>query len=676
MTGSSGLGSSGLWENDSREIELTCGRDGVIIALDPRAERLLGTSVGKSLFELAAPGVEDKLHRFIESAASEEVRCWELAFQTPQGTSTFELCARPSAPEGAISLFGTRLPDAYGQTVSQLSEAMSEVVELNRALSRQKREIELQKERLEQTTRELDESNRGVIGLHNELADRAQTITRNSDVKTRLLANVSHELRTPLHTIRGLAGLLLDGTDGPINEEQKKQITFIRTAADELSQLVTDLLDLSKVEAGKVQLRPEKSTVSDLFAAMRGQMRPLLDPGRDVELIFDTPAEEIPLDTDIGKISQILRNLVSNALKFTEHGRVHVSATLGDAGLRITVADTGIGIGHEHHDAIFEEFGQVEHQLQKTVKGTGLGLSLSRKLAELLGGVLTLEHSEPGQGSLFALTIPTLHPEVRELAVIESRPIDPLRPVVLVVEDDRKTIFIYEKYLSMAGFQAVPARTTDDARRLIEKHRPVAIVLDIMLEGESSWSFLSSIKSAAETRDIPVLVVTVTNKEQKARALGADEFWLKPIDQGRLIRKLRSVTEQGTPAKLLIIDDDPASRYIIRKTLNGTPYSFSEAASGAEGLKMAQEVRPSVILLDFLLKGETAFDVLDDLKADPRTRSIPVIIITSHLLPTEEKDRLAAQTESILSKEKLSRELALSRIRDALQKAKSDEKVT
>jgi CheY-like chemotaxis protein len=210
-----------------------------------------------------------------------------------------------------------------------------------------------------------------------------------------------------------------------------------------------------------------------------------------------------------------------------------------------------------------------------------------------------------------------------------------------VVEDDRKTIFIYEKYLAMAGFQVVPARSIEDAERIIAKTRPAAVVL----------------------------VVTVTAKEQKARALGADEFWLKPVDQGRLLRKLGTIVTNGSRGKVLVIDDDERARYLMRKHLEGGSYQLFEAASGPEGVSMAQTHRPHVILLDFLLREMNAFDVLDELKGDVRTRTIPVIIITSHALQPEERERLEADTEVILSKQSLSREIAINRIRDALRKA-------
>jgi CheY-like chemotaxis protein len=214
----------------------------------------------------------------------------------------------------------------------------------------------------------------------------------------------------------------------------------------------------------------------------------------------------------------------------------------------------------------------------------------------------------------------------------------------------------------------VPARTVEDARRLLPSLTPAAIVLDVMLEGETSWDFLAQLKRDPATADIPVLVVTVTSKEQKARALGADEFWLKPIDQDRLLRRLRALARPGTGARVLLIDDDERSRYLTRKILAASPFTLLEASTGPDGVRVAREQQPNVILLDFLLEDTTAFDVLDDLKSDPRTRGIPVIIVTSHQLESAERQRLLAETEAILSKESLSRELAINRIRDALRK--------
>jgi signal transduction histidine kinase/response regulator RpfG family c-di-GMP phosphodiesterase len=657
---------SDVFWNERKEMALTCDGSGRIVWADPVAQERLGLSRGKDLLALVPAGAEDKARSILERARGARLRDAELPLLSRGSIATFSVCACPRA-DGDLDLLLSHLPERFTLALSQVQESMAEIVSLNREVSRQKADIQQQKQELESTYRNLAESNRGVVTLHAELEDKAASLRRASDVKSRVVANVSHEFRTPLHTILGLSKLLLDAADGPLTSEQEKQVRYIRSSAEELQHLVNDLLDLSRAESGKAQLRPEKFTVEQLFQALRGQMRPLLDPGAAVQLVFDAPPA-VELETDHGKIAQILRNLISNAIKFTEDGEVRVSAHARDGRIAFEVTDTGIGIAEEHLDLIFEEFGQVDSPLQKKVRGTGLGLPLSRRLAELLEGTLEAK-SSPGQGSTFTLDVPQVHSEVRELATLASRPLDTSKAPVLVVEDDRKTIFIYEKYLAMTGFQVMPARTIEEARRLITLHRPAAVVLDVMLEGETSWDFLAELKRNPETSDIPVLVVTVTSRAQKARALGADEFWLKPVDQDRLIKKLKSLTRPGVPTNVLVIDDDEKARYLIRKLLTGTPYRLTEAENGHDGVRLAQESRPHVILLDFLLEEMTAFDVLDELKADPRTRQIPVIVVTSHVLDPRDRSRLLAETEAILSKDNLSRELAINRIRDALRKA-------
>ena len=655
-----------VWESVSRELWLTCDAEGTIISADRRAARILGAAPSLNLRSLAVPGTEEKAQALLDEARRKDVVSCEVSLLAFSAPATVLISTRRDA-SGTIMLHGLVLPDGFGQTVMQLNDTLGEVVDLNREISRQKKELLGKNEQLRRAYSELEESNKGVLNLHAEIADKADTLRRSNEVKSRVVANVSHEFRTPLHTILGLSKLLLDASDGPLTEEQQKQIRFIRTSAEELYALVNDMLDLSKAESGKAMLRPEHFGAEELFAAMRGMLRPLVSSDGPVSLVFEPPPAELTLDTDQSKVAQILRNLVSNALKFTERGEVRVSAAK-DGGLAIfRVKDTGIGIARENFQEIFEEFGQIDNPLQAKTKGTGLGLPLSRKLAELLGGSLTVE-SKLGEGSTFTLVLPCQHPEVREMEKLATRPLDPGRAPVLVVEDDRKTIFIYEKYLALAGFQVLPARSVDDARRVLQGVRPAAIVLDVMLEGESTWTFLSQLKNDPATRDIPVLVVTVTSKEQKARALGADEFWLKPVDKDRLLRKLRSITKHGSPAKVLVIDDDEKARYLLHKLLEGSPYEYFDAPTGPSGIALARDRLPDVILLDFLLRDMTAFDVLDELKSDPRTRAIPVIVITSHVLDAEARERLTAQTEAILSKDSLSRELAMNRIRDALDK--------
>jgi signal transduction histidine kinase len=254
-------------------------------------------------------------------------------------------------------------------------------------------------------TAELRETNHGVVALYAELDDQAVRLREASDLKSRFLSYMSHEFRTPLGSIRSLTRLLLDRMDGPLTDEQEKQVRFVQSAATELSEMVDDLLDLAKVEAGRVTISPAWFEMVDLFSALRGMFKPILS-SESVSLIFEEPVDVTKVYTDDKKLSQILRNFISNALKFTPQGEVRVTAQRTDGEwVRFAVADTGIGISPEHIATIFEDFVQVNAPIQKRLRGTGLGLSLSRKLATVLGGRVAVE-SELGKGSTFSVTIP------------------------------------------------------------------------------------------------------------------------------------------------------------------------------------------------------------------------------------------------------------------------------
>jgi signal transduction histidine kinase len=257
---------------------------------------------------------------------------------------------------------------------------------------------------------ELDETNRGVLALYAELDTQAQQLRQATELKSRFLAYMSHEFRTPLSTFRSLARLLLDEVDGPLTSEQRRQVEFIRATASEFSDMVNDLLDLAKVEAGRIDISAEWFDMLDLFSALRGMFKPVLT-NPDVTLIFEEPQQSVALFTDDKKLSQILRNFISNALKFTIAGEIRVSATM-DPGDTVTfsVADSGIGIAPEFHASIFHDYAQIDSPIQKRLRGTGLGLSLSKRLAELLGGRVGVR-SQIGQGSTFFVTLPLRLPE-------------------------------------------------------------------------------------------------------------------------------------------------------------------------------------------------------------------------------------------------------------------------
>lgn len=660
-----------MFEGQSREFQLLCDSESTLVWLDARAQRALRAEVGCKLRELAAHGTEDKIHRmFMQARINQLGRVpWEVVLRVGDENIVVALYASVQAG-GRIAITGSLVPSEYGAVLGQVSANLSEMAALHRDTDRQQRELLRRHEELMRLHAQLQESYRGVVALHHEIDEKDDSLRRAGEIKTRLVANVSHEFRTPLNSILGLAKLLLSRADGDLNDEQETQLNFIRQSAEALYQLVNDMLDLSKSEAERVSLRTHRFSADNFFTSLRGMLRPLaVDPA--VQLVFDEPVGVPELDTDEGKLAQVMRNLVSNALKFTQRGEVRVSIEKnGDETVSLRVRDTGIGIPYDEQRKVFEEFYQVENPLQRVHKGTGLGLTLSRNLAVRLGGTLELV-SEHGVGSTFTLTLPSHHPEARLVAqlVERSQVVEPGHQPVLVVEDDRQTLLLYEKYLRGSGFQVIPARSIDEARAAIKRVKPAAVVLDIMLDGEASWSFLHDLKTNEETRDIPALVVTVTNREERARALGADEFFMKPMEREWLLSKLHTMAGRQTLETLLVIDDDKVARYLVKKTLVDSPYRVIEAVDGAEGIMLARKHLPDVIFLDFVMPEMSAFDVLDELKRDPATRSIPVVIYTSKNLADDERTRLESEASAIMSKQSLSREIAMARIREALEKA-------
>jgi signal transduction histidine kinase/CheY-like chemotaxis protein len=544
-----------------------------------------------------------------------------------------------------------------------------ELEQQNKELMRTLEELRARQIELAQLNKELDETNRGVVALYAELNDKADFLQRASELKSHFLSNLSHEFRTPLNSVLALSQILLDRMDGELTGEQEKQVQFIRRSAQDLTDLVNDLLDLAKVEAGKVTIRPTAFGTESLFSALRGMLRPLLSQNSSVSLIFEDPVDIPELYTDEAKVSQILRNFISNALKFTERGEVRVSARSGhDNTVIFAVADTGIGISEENQERIFEEWTQVEGKLQKVAKGTGLGLPLSRKLAQLLGGNVYVK-SEPGMGSTFFAAVPINFSGATEAVYVPDvrRELDGSKLPVLVVEDNREALFIYEKYLKGTEFQVIPARDLKEARLALEEFRPVAIVLDVLLQGEHSWNLLQDLKKNSSTRNIPVFVVTVVENQQKALDLGATAFHSKPIDRNWLLQQLQN-TLQLAAEQILIIDDDEVSRYLLKGALANSGYRLLEAHGGREGLRLAHEGRPKAIILDLSMPDLSGFEVLDILKGDPETEPIPVIIHTSQELGSGDRALLQAAVD-IVPKETGSREVAGARIAEALSRA-------
>jgi signal transduction histidine kinase/CheY-like chemotaxis protein len=417
---------------------------------------------------------------------------------SPAGTIVTLTQRLPRVPDGTLPSIGNLATALSRQPVAQSSVLGDQNQELLRLLE----ELRARESELNTLNEELAETNRGVLVLYAELEDKARAVQQASEAKTRFLSGVTHELRTPLNSIVSLTRLMLSHSDGPLTSEQEKQVTFILRSAQNLTEMVNDLLDLARIEAGRTDIKPSRFTVAELFAGLRGMFRPLAtNPG--VQLLFNIPDRSIPLHTDEGKLAQILRNLIANALKFTESGTVTVTAHPAgpDNHIAFAVADTGVGIPPEFHDLVMQEWGQVQGLSASSHKGSGLGLPLSRSLAELLGGTLTFT-STPGQGSTFSLTLPALEPSPsQELTQ------DPPQGFILIAESDEVARYLLRRTLTALSTAPIHEATSSEQVLDALRHaQPEVLFLDLLLPGIPALELVGQLRQAPATAALPIIL--------------------------------------------------------------------------------------------------------------------------------------------------------------------------
>ncbi|MFC5863655.1 ATP-binding protein [Acidicapsa dinghuensis] len=580
-----------------------------------------------------------------------------------------------SGPSGTCVRFGKLLPTqsrpvdaATLQRVATLmarrhpATPLDELQVQNRELMKTLDELQERKEELGRINAELQDTNRGVVALYAELDERADYLRRASELKSSFLSNMSHEFRTPLNSMLALTRMLLDRMDGELTSEQEQQLRFIQQSAKELSEMVNDLLDLAKVEAGRLDVKPKTFEVAELFGALRGMLKPLL-ADNSINLVFE-PADSLPpLFTDEQKVSQVLRNFMSNAIKFTPRGEVRVAASRRGELIEFSVTDTGIGISESDQRIIFEEFAQVENSMQRRVKGTGLGLPLSRKLAELLGGIVEVE-STIGVGSCFRLIIPSTFPGAVPAVDLPMPELDPKRKLILIVEDNPETAFVYSRYLANAGFQTYSIPALEDARKILSKVTPAAVILDVLLRSETSWDFLRELKS--DVHSLPVLVMSVVADERRVYGLGADAFLTKPFVPEQMIGEIIRLTSVSGRTRILMIDDNEVSRYLLRENIAEGQYEIFEARSGREGLRLADEIKPSLIFLDYYMPDLNGIEVLRDLRNSPDLARTPVIVHSTKTFDELELQFFRDHSVSIFSKQALTHPDSAARLRELM----------
>jgi signal transduction histidine kinase len=444
--------------------------------------------------------------------------------------------------KGTIVTLGKMLPKraaildevAIGRIAGVLAQteqesAYDELQRQNRELLRALDELRIRQEELAAVNRELEDTNRGVVALYAELDEKAEHLRKADRLKSTFLSHMSHEFRTPLNSVIALSQILLNRMDGPLTEEQEKQVGYIHRAAQELTDLVNDLLDLAKVEAGKIELHPSHWRLDSVLGTLRGMMRPLV-ANSPVQIVFDEAREVPELFQDESKVAQILRNFVSNAIKFTERGEIRISTWFEEPSgmVCISVADTGIGIAPEDQVRIFDQYVQVNRAQHRKMRGTGLGLSLSKKLAELLGGGITLE-SELGRGSTFTLRIP---PKVeasddRPASVVAKREIQHGAAGfrILVVDDEEVARYLVRKQLADMEVELIEVQTAADAVRQAIEQQPDLIVLDLVMRGGDGFSVLDDLRGDSAAQAIPVIIHTskVLQEAEYGRLAGRAE---------------------------------------------------------------------------------------------------------------------------------------------------------
>src|SRR5262245_5554112 len=494
--------------------------------------------------------------------------------------------------------------------------------------------------------------------LYRQLERQSAALEVASRHKSEFLASMSHELRTPLNAIIGFSEVLLERMFGELNERQDDYLRDIWSSGKHLLELLNDILDLSKIEAGQMALNRSEFVVRESLEYCLSLVRERAVKQRILLSLEVDPAVGL-LDADRLRFRQVVLNLLSNAVKFTpEGGRVDVQASIRDQDLMVTVADTGVGVTPEDRQRIFDSF-QQGNRLSGQAEGTGLGLTLSKRIVELHDGEIWVE-SEVGTGSTFGFSLPAGSQEPTsvphaDLADLDSGPIPEMAPgpgpTVVVVEDDRRSFDLLRAYLEAAGVRVIGARDGEEGLDTVRRLSPAGVILDILLPGIDGWEVLAQLKADPQTAPIPVIVVSMLDERGRGFALGAAEYLVKPVGKEQLRAALhRAAAMPERKHTVVAIDDDPLAIELVRANLETEGWTVLGAASGQEGLALIRERQPSAVLLDLLMPGMDGFEVVEALRAEPDTKSIPVVILTSKSMTPQDKERLQGRITYVARK--------------------------
>ena len=511
----------------------------------------------------------------------------------------------------------------------------------------------------------------GMMGLYHdvsELLSARQVAEAANSAKSQFLANMSHELRTPLNAIIGYSEMLEEDAVDRGHADYVPDLQKIRAAGRHLLALINDVLDLSKIEAGKLELYLETFDLSTAIADVATTVEPLV-ARRNNTLAVRCASDLGAIRSDLTRVRQVLLNLLSNASKFTEHGRITLEAERSGSGVVLRVSDTGIGMTPEQMGKLFEPFAQADTTTSRKYGGTGLGLAITRRFCELMGGDVSVQ-SDMGRGSTFTVRLPVdasvplgEAPVTAAGAPPETAERAPRGTAVLIIDDDPAARAITHRVLAREGYEVIEAADGETGLRLARERRPALITLDILMPGMDGWAVLAALKADPDIAAIPVILQTIVEDRNMGFALGAAEYLTKPIERKRLASLVRRHVPNTSAGPVLVVEDDEHTRTLYARTLEKAGWTVLQAENGRVALERMAAARPALVLLDLMMPEMDGFEFLDVIRQDETRRGIPVVVITARTLSPDDRARLNGGVERVLQKRALQTEALLSEVR-------------
>jgi len=574
-------------------------------------------------------------------------------------------------------LFSSRLQRVISEPILSLAHTARIVSEQKnysvRAEKRTGDETGFLIDRFNEMLGQIEEHEKELQEVNEQLVQSEQRARAGTQAKSQFLANMSHELRTPLNAIIGYSEMLQEEAQDSGQESFIPDLKRINRAGRHLLELINDVLDLSKIEAGKMELYLETFDIPNLLEEISTTVKLLVQKNSNT-IEVRCPANLGAMRADMTKVRQALFNLLSNASKFTNHGKItleaarEASSSNGDW-IVFRVSDTGIGMTPEQQTRVFEAFAQAEASTMRDFGGTGLGLAITKNFCRMMGGDVALT-SEPGKGSIFTIRLPT---EVRASEVeleAESKSIAAPPTVegkaILVIDDDADTREVLERFLNRKGFHVECASSGQDGLRLAKELHPAAITLDVMMPGMDGWAVLSALKSEPELADIPVVMLTIVDDKNLGYSLGATDYMIKPVDRERLAEILMKFRDVPPPRYALVIDDEEPARELLAQILEKEGWHVIQAEDGLSAMERMEKHRPDLILLDLMMPKMNGFEFVAELHKHDEWQSIPIVVITARDVTIEDRVRLDGYVEKVLLKRALSEDALLAEIRDLI----------